>query len=148
MEKNFVRVRSGRDIVMCVSLIVVGAILVALPTGVGINMAGGALAVVGLILAFVLRTGYKDADTGEKYLKKEHFFQQEMKMPILSVMSSMPEVIELSKEDKGNAVRLDVYYNQPAGKAYIQLFEFVPYEYKPCSELMEYNLYEVKRLIR
>lgn len=148
MEKNFVRVRSGRDIVMCVSLIVVGAILVALPTGVGINMAGGALAVVGLILAFVLRTGYKDADTGEKYLKKEHFFQQEMKMPILSVMSSMPEVIELSKEDKGNAVRLDVYYNQPVGKAYIQLFEFVPYEYKPCSELMEYNLYEVKRLIR
>lgn len=148
MEKNFVRVRSGRDIAICVSFIVVGAVLVALPTGVGINMAGGVLAVVGLILAFVLKTGYKDADTGEEYLKKEHFFQQEMKNPLLSLMTTMPEVIELSEEDKGNAVRLDVYYNQPTGKAYIQLLEFVPYEYKPCSEMLEYNTYEVKRLIK
>lgn len=148
MEKNFIRVRSGRDIAIFVSLIVVGGILAALPFGIGINMAGGSLAVIGIVLAFILKTGYKDADTGAEYLKKEHFFTQEMKNPLLSLMTTMPEVIELSEEDKGNAVRLDVYYNQPTGKAYIQLLEFVPYEYKPCSEMLEYNTYEVKRLIK
>ena len=148
MEKNFVRVRSVKDIAVFVSLIVLGGILVILPVGTGINIAGGSLVVLGLVLALILKSGYKDADTGEEYLKKEHFFQQEMKNPLLSLMTTMPEVIELSEEDKGNAVRLDVYYNQPTGKAYIQLLEFVPYEYKPCSEMLEYNTYEVKRLIK
>ena len=148
MEKNFVRVRSVKDIAVFVSLIVLGGILVALPVGTSINIAGGSLVVLGLVLALILKSGYKDADTDEGYFKKEHYFQQEMKNPLLSVIPSMPEVIELSEEDKGNAVRLDVYYNQQNGKAYIQLFEFVPYEYKPCSDMLEYELYEVKKLIR
>lgn len=148
MEKNFVRVRSVKDIAVFVSLIVLGGILVALPVGTGINIAGGSLVVLGLVLALILKSGYKDAVTGEGYFKKEHFFQQEMKNSLLSVIPTMPEVIELSEEDKGNAVRLDVYYNQQNGKAYIQLFEFVPYEYKPCSDMLEYELYEVKKLIR
>ena len=148
MEKNFVRVRSVKDIAVFVSLIVLGGILVALPVGTGINIAGGSLVVLGIVLALILKSGYKDAVTGEGYFKKEHFFQQEMKNTLLSVIPNMPEVIELSEEDKGNAVRLDVYYNQQNGKAYIQLFEFVPYEYKPCSDMLEYELYEVKKLIR
>ena len=148
MEKTFTRVRSVKDIAVFVSLIVLGGILVALPVGTGINIAGGSLVVLGLVLALILKSGYKDAVTGEGYFKKEHFFQQEMKNSLLSVIPTMPEVIELSEEDKGNAVRLDVYYNQQNGKAYIQLFEFVPYEYKPCSDMLEYELYEVKKLIR
>jgi hypothetical protein len=148
MEKNFVRVRSVKDIAVFVSLIVLGGIFVALPVGTGINIAGGSLVVLGLVLALILKSGYKDAVTGEGYFKKEHFFQQEMKKTLLSVIPTMPEVIELSEEDKGNAVRLDVYYSQQTGKAYLQLFEFVPYEYRPCSDMLEYELYEVKKLIR
>ena len=40
MEKTFVKVRSVKDIVIFVSLIVLGSVLVALPTGTGINIAG------------------------------------------------------------------------------------------------------------
>ena len=104
MEKEFIRVRSVKDIAVFVSLIVLGCILVALPVGTSINIAGGSLAVLGIVLALILKSGYKDADTDEGYFKKEHYFQQEMKNPLLSVIPSMPEVIELSEEDKGNAV--------------------------------------------
>ena len=40
MEKSFIRVRSVKDILISSSLIVLGSILVALPTGAGINIAG------------------------------------------------------------------------------------------------------------
>ena len=148
MEKNFVKIRSVKDIAVFVSLIVLGGILVSLPTGLGVRIAGVSLIIVGFVLAFLLKTGYKDADTGEDYFKKEHFFKQEMKNPLLSVMTSMPEVIDLSEEDKGTSIRLDVYYSNQTGLAYLQMFEFVPYEYKPCSEMQEFNLYEVKKLIK
>lgn len=40
MEKTFIRVRSAKDIITSVSLIIIGAALVTLPTGAGINIAG------------------------------------------------------------------------------------------------------------
>lgn len=148
MEKTFIRVRSVKDIAVFASLIVVGCLLTLLPVGDGLRFAGIALAGIGLVLAFVLKTGYEDIVTGEAYCKGEYFFAQEMKTPLLLAMNSMPETIELSEEDKGNAVRLDAYYSRTSGKAYLQLFEFIPYQYEPCSEMMEYNLYEVRRLIK
>ena len=58
MEKTFIRVRSVKDIVIFSSLILIGSVLVALPTGAGINIAGFFMIFAGIILAFVLRTGY------------------------------------------------------------------------------------------
>ena len=46
MEKNFVRVRSVKDIAVFVSLIVLGCILVALPVGTGIDIADYSTATV------------------------------------------------------------------------------------------------------
>ena len=73
MEKTFFKVRSVKDIVIFTSLIVLGSVLIALPTGASINITGFFLISAGIILALVLRTGYKDAETGERYQKKEHF---------------------------------------------------------------------------
>ena len=67
MEKTFIRVRSVKDIVIFSSLIILGSILVALPTGAGINIAGFFMIFAGIILALVLRTGYRDTDSGEKF---------------------------------------------------------------------------------
>ena len=66
MEKTFVRVRSAKDITICVSLIIAGSILIALPTGAAVNITGFFLIFAGIILALVMKTGYKDLDTGMK----------------------------------------------------------------------------------
>lgn len=147
MEKTFERVRSIRDIVIFVSLVVLGSILIALPTSASINITGFFLIFAGLILALVLKTGYKDEDGG-KYQKKERFFQQAMNAEICAALASKPDSVDLSEEDKGNAIRLDIYSCKSSGKAYIQLFEYVPYRYEPCSKMYEYELSKVSKLIK
>ena len=148
MEKTFTRVRSVKDITIFSSLIILGSVLIALPTGAAINITGFFLIFAGLILMFVLRSGYKEEGSNERYQKEEHFFQQAMNAAICSVLESKPESIDLSEEDKGNAVKLDVYYSKAAGKAYLQLFEYVPYKYEPCSKMYEHQLSRIEKLIK
>ena len=112
MEKTFTRVRSVKDITIFSSLIILGSVLIALPTGAAINITGFFLIFAGLILMFVLRSGYKEEGSNERYQKEEHFFQQAMNAAIASVLESKPESIDLREADKGNAVRLDVYYRE------------------------------------
>lgn len=147
MEKTFIRVRSVKDIVIFSSLILLGSVLVALPTGAGINIAGFFMIFAGIILAFVLRTGYQDTESGEKFILKEYYFQHAMKAHIYNALESSPESIVLDEADKGNAIKLDIYYSKSSGKAYIQMFEYIPYRYEPCSKLYEYELAKVSSII-
>ena len=71
-----------------------------------------------------------------------------MNAAICSVLESKPEAIDLSEEDKGNAVKLDVYYSKAIGKAYLQLFEYVPYKYEPCSQMYEHHISRIEKLIK
>jgi hypothetical protein len=95
-----------------------------------------------------MKTGYKDTASGERYLKKEHYFQQAMNSAISSVLESKPESIDLTETEKGNAVKLDIYYSKNAGKAYLQLFEYIPYKYEPCSKMYEHQLSRIEKLIK
>ena len=148
MEKTFVRVHSIKDIVIFISLLVLGGILVAIPAGDAVNITGFFLLFAGAILALVLKTGYKDVETNAKYYKKERYFQQTMHAAIANAIASKPDSVDLSEEDKGNAVKLDIYYSRSIGKAYIQLFEYVPYTYQPCSKMYEYEISKVGKLIK
>ena len=148
MEKTFIRVRSVKDIVISASLIILGSILVALPTGAGVNIAGFFMIFAGLILFFILKSGYKDTETGISYKKKEYYFQQAMNAPISAALASKPESIDLGEANKGNAIKLDIYYSKASGKAYLQLFEYIPYKYEPCSKSYEHELSKVEKLIR
>ena len=148
MEKTFTRVHSIKDIVIFISLLVLGGILVAVPTGDAVNISGFFLIFAGAILALVLKTGYKDVETNVKYIKKERYFQQAMHAAIADAIASKPDSIDLSQENKGNAIKLDIYFSKATGKAYIQLFEYVPYTYQPCSKMYEYEISKVSKLIK
>lgn len=147
MEKTFVRVRSTMDITISASLIILGGVLVALPTSTSVNILGFFMIFAGIILALTLRTGYKDSETGVKFLKKEIFFAQTMRNEISSAIITKPEAINLAEEDKGNGVRLDIYYSKNAGKAYLQLFEYIPYKYEPCTAVFEHDFSSVSNII-
>lgn len=147
MEKTFNRVRSSKDIIISVGLISAGGILVALPTATSINILGFFMIFAGILLFLMLRTGYKEQESAVQYSKKEFFFSQSEKAKLSESIASKPSSISLAEEDKGNAVRLDVFYSQKSGKAYVQLFEYVPYKYEPCSKQYEFQISDVNNLI-
>lgn len=147
MEKTFIRVRSAKDITISALCIISGSILVALPTGTSINIAGFFLIFAGIILILALRTGYKETESGIQYVKVERFFAQSMREQINKAIGEKPESINLSEEDKGNGIRLDIYHSKASGKAFVQLFEYIPYKYEPCSNIYEYDLAQVTKLI-
>lgn len=148
MEKTFIRVRSIKDIVIFASLIIAGGILIAIPTGAGVNIAGFFMIFAGIILSIILRTGYKDTETGERFQKKEHYFQQALMPSILQVIESNPGAIDMTQAEKGNGLKLDIYYSAKSGKAYIQLFEYVPYKYEPASKMYEHAVSRIATLIK
>ena len=148
MKKNFIRVRQLKDIVIFFLLIIIGCLMTSVTEIIGVNVVGFVIIISGFVYAFVLRDVYKDVDTGEKYLRKELLFKQEMKYAILSVIGSAPETIKISEEGKGQVVRLEIYYGKTSGKAYLQLFEYVPHQYEPCSDIYEYETNRIKKLIK
>lgn len=148
MEKTFIRVRSIKDIVIFIILILAGTALVLMPSSTAVNITGFFLIFAGLTLMLVLKSAYKDTETGVKYEKKEHYFQQAMNAPISSALASKPESIDLREAEKGNTVKLDIYYSKVSGKAYLQLFEYVPYRYEPCSKMYEHQMERVEKLIK
>ena len=147
MEKTFIRVRSAQDVAIASILIVSGAILISLPTSASVNITGFLAICAGLGLAIFLKTGYKDAETGHLYHKKERYFQHAMNEEIVSAIAGKPESVDLSKEDQGNSIRLDIYFSKATNKAYIQLYEYIPYSYEPCSNMYEYEISRVDKLI-
>ena len=148
MNKEFIRVRSVKDYTIILTLIVAGAVLSAIQGNTSLSITGCFLVFGGIVLALFLKTGYKDPETGIKYRKSEQFFQHTMHAPILTAIEAKPESIDVSQEGKGNSIRLDVYYNESAGKAYLQLFEYVPYKYEPCTAVFEHEISSVKNLIK
>ena len=147
MEKTFNKVRSTKDIVISAGLAAAGCVLVALPTSTSINILGFFMLFAGILLFLMLRSGYKEVETGEKFCKTERYFSQTLRAELAEKIASKPQTVNLSEEDKGNALRLDIYYSRKTGKAYIQIFEYIPYKYEPCSKQYEYALSEVTYLI-
>ena len=148
MEKVFSRVRSAKDITITTSLIIVGSVLIALPTSASINILGFFMICTGLILIFVLKTGYKDEETGHRYCKIEKYFEHTKKNDIAASLEKAFKNIDGIIEDNGNGIRLDIYYSSESSKVYSQLFEYIPYDYEPCTRQYEHELSQVSNLFK
>lgn len=139
MEKTFTRIRSTKDIIISSTLTIAGFVLVALPTSVSVNLIGFFMIFAGIIMLLFCKTGYKDAETGTKYCKTECFFPQSKRHGIESKLGGCPKEAEVicTEEGSGNGLRLDIYEDKKTGSAYVQLFEYVPYKYVPCTKVYE-----------
>ena len=73
MEKEFSRVHSATDITVSAIILAAGCILVAIPSPTPVNILGFFLILTGLVLALVLRTGYKDKVYGRKFPQEGAF---------------------------------------------------------------------------
>ena len=149
MEKKFIRVRSTKDVVLSSLITLAGVVLFILDFSIGIRILGFFMILIGLLLFFTLKSSYKDEETGIKYHKKERYFEGCRRDELSSAISRKNSKckVDLSEENKGNTLRLDIYYNKQAGKAYMQIFEYVPYRYEPYSNLYEHEVVNITELI-
>ena len=149
MEKKFIRVRSTKDVVLSSLITLAGVVLFILDFSIGIRILGFFMILIGLLLFFTLKSSYKDEETGIKYHKKEKYFEGHKRDELSSAITrrNCKCKVDLSEENKGNTLRLDIYYNKQAGKAYMQIFEYIPYTYEPYSALYEHEVANVTELI-
>lgn len=148
MNQQFIKVRSLRDITIFASLILIGAILALLPYGMGLNIAGYTLIIIGIVLALILKSAYREVNNPGIYYKRELFFEPKLKNEILRTIERDPSRLSLSEEGKGLSIRLDLYYSNTSSSAFLQLFEYVPYEYNAISEVVECDKSKVKQIIK
>ena len=148
MEKKFIRVRSAKDILIFSSLIATGIVLALIMDTAEIHFAGYAFIVIGVLGFCFLKSGYKDVETKEIYFAKEFSFPGNMKSSILSALALSPGAIDLTQDGKGEALMLKMYCSKTSGKAYLQLFEFVPHQYEPCSKMYEYEISKIANLLK
>lgn len=147
MNKEFKSVRTNKDIIVSLLVSIAGITLISLPTPVSVNIVGCCLIFTGIILFVFLKTGYSDNETKETYCKKVFYFPQSCKGTVLSSLEHNIKNIDLSENDKGNGLKMDVYFNKKNNKAFIQLFEYIPYRYEPASETFGFTTDEISKLI-
>lgn len=147
MEQRFIKIRSTKNIITFASFILAGILLVLLPNNIGANMGGYTLIVIGIILALILKSDYCDKRSLKRYYKHQLYFGVAQKSELQSAIASNPHTINLSEQNAGQTLRLDIYFSPQANRASMQLFEYVPHEYCPCSEIHDYDLAEIKQLI-
>ncbi len=148
MEDKFIKVSSTKNKIISLLVIIAGCILTAIPLGTVANLTGVLLIITGLILIFTLKSNYKCIETGEIFSMKEFYFEEKQKDKLLNAIKNSPETIDTTDADKGNAVRLDIFYSKKQGKAIMQLFKYVPYEYKPYSDVIECEYSKIENIVR
>lgn len=139
MNKEFVRVRSTRDILISSVMTVLGIILIAIPSSVSVNIFGTVLAVPGILMLLFLKTGYKDVNTGLVYKRKIKYYSATAKNDILSSLNGKVSSFDWTVTPGGSAVMVDVYEGSKSDKVYVRVSEFVPYNYEPCSDWFEFS---------
>ena len=148
MKKEFTRVRSALDWTISIALLIIGCVTVVIPTPASVNIAAIFVIFAGILLIVVLRSAWKDKETGELYHKKEFYFPQSCRDRIIKSVSNDIENIDMQEEDKGNGLRLDLFYNKHNGKAFLQIFEYIPYRYEPATEFFEQPVSKIQKLIK
>lgn len=135
------------DVAISSITIIAGIVLVVMPTSVSINIFGSCMIVVGILLVTLFKTGWQDVETKEQYCMKKLFFHQNKKSQLLNALEKHAEIMAVSDKEEGDGLMMEIYYNRQNKKAYINLFEFVPYEYKTICPTFEYSTDEIGRLI-
>ena len=148
MEKKFYRVRSTKDITISVSLIVAGAILMFIPSAVGANIGGFFLLLLGILFLYLFKSVYKEEGGKDIYRMKELLFRREQLDEIQKALDSNPNKINLKGQGQGWTIKLTIYYSTSADKAYMQLFEYIPYKYEPYTQMLEYKIDQIEKLIK
>lgn len=133
---EFIRTRSCTDYIISIVLFVGGIVLIAIPTSTAVNIVGTLLAITAVILILVMKTGFRNSDSKEMFHRKTYYFPASRKSEIIDSLEKTPEKVEIEHECTNNGLMVEFYYNSKCPKVFAQVYEYVPYKYETCSELI------------
>ena len=148
MYKNFIKVRSGKDIFISAGVIVTGSVLIAFPTAESVNILGFLMIFAGILLGIFLKTGWKDEHDGGRYDKFEIYLDKSKMKEISKSLSINICPSMIKSNGNGTGLRLDIYHNKKNGKTYVQLFEYVPFQYEPCTDMYEQEYKNITEIVK
>lgn len=97
---------------------------------------------------FLPRTRWQSKEDGTLYSFHSLYFAKENLPTIEKALRTNPTALAEMEHYEAGALRLDVFCGEQSGKAYGQLYEYVPYEYTPCSEVFAWEAKDVETFIK
>ena len=94
------------------------------------------------------RTRWQSKEDGTLYRFHSLYFAKENLPTIEKALRTNPTALAEVERYEAGALRLDVFYGEQSGKAYGQLNEYIPYEYRPCSEAFAWEAKDVETFIK
>lgn len=140
MNKEFARVRSARDLVLSIVLILAGLACVIIPSSIAISILGCFIFVVGIVLFCVLKTERKDKETGIHYNLLHKYYPKSRKNELLAALAGDPAAFDWTESENEESLRMDVFYSKSANTAFVHCYEYIPYEYLSCSDWFKFDL--------
>ena len=142
MEYNFTRVHTPKDLAISSIIFFAGVGLFFVNKGIGIT-----LTICGLAMLAIYKAGYKKDGQGVVLQKKSENLCKCCMPSITEYLAGKDVNPEVKKGNEGGCVRLDVYFNAPAGIAYAQLFDFRNYTFEPETGVVELHSARADKLI-
>ena len=146
MEIAIKKSRTTYDILFSSFIIITGLVTCALAQSGAITLMGVFFIVMGIICWLILKSGYSDTSTMQKLTKVELYFPVEHKSSILDAVLNEPQKLDKFPSSKMNSLKLDLYYNDD--DVYMQLFEYIPCSYKPCTKVIKHEAFDLRKLVR
>lgn len=113
-------------------------------SGVTIIM-GVTFIIAGMVCWFMFKSGYIDTVSKQNLTKTEVYYAIEHKQGIIDAVLNDPKRLSQYPKCSMNTIKLDIYYNNE--DAYVQMYEYIPCSYKPCTKLIKHKAGDVSNVI-
>lgn len=79
--------------------------------------------------------------------KSLYFSKYQFREIMFALQTGILKDIDLYSEGESETLKMEIIYNIYEGKAYIQLYCFIPFDYVKCSKVYVYDINKVRPLI-
>ncbi len=132
MEIKFNRVHTAVDLTISSIVLAAGIGLYFIHSGLG-----AVIAVCGLLMLIFYKGGYR-REGDRTLLKKEGLdISRKCREQLTGYLAGLGAGLDIDKSNSGGTIRVEIYYEASGATAYVQVFDFADYLYRPATEMVE-----------
>lgn len=142
MQNNFVKIHTKKDLLLSVVFIIAGIGLFFIN-----KVAGIAIALLGILILFFYKTGYKFTGNDVILKHKKLEISRKYQQSVLDFLNGKSEILEMQPGNEGGTLLLEAWYNEQEGIAYAQLHAYQELNFQPVTEIIELQKEASQKLI-
>ena len=146
MDQTIRKSRTSYDMLFSMVIVFIGIAACAISHSGAITLMGILFIITGIICWMILKSGYVDTTTSRSIKKEEAYFPVEYKQNLIDAVLNNPERLNELPNSPMNTMKVHLFHNDT--DLYLQLFEYIPCEYKPCTKLIKHKMCDLSKLIR